>query len=106
MSLLAAFLVPGLPHPYLIPDANPGYRRLRDAYGQVRAEVQRLKPDLLLLYSTQWLSVVGHQVQARKEAVWDHVDPEWHELGHIPYTLRFDPEFGAQHVEKGKARGL
>ncbi|MEA3190195.1 MAG: 2-aminophenol/2-amino-5-chlorophenol 1,6-dioxygenase subunit alpha [Thermoplasmata archaeon] len=105
-GLVAAFLVPGLPHPYLIPDANPGYRRVRDAYDAVRTEVQRLKPDLLLLYSTQWLSVVGHQVQARAEAVWDHVDPEWHELGHIPYKLRFDPAFGAQYVEKGRARGL
>lgn len=105
-GVVGAFIVPGLPHPYLIPEANPGYRRIRDAYDAVRAEVQRLKPDLLLLYSTQWLSVVGHQVQARAEAVWDHVDPEWHELGHIPYKLRFDPAFGASYVESGKARGL
>lgn len=105
-GFVAAFVVPGLPHPYLIPDAHPGYRRLRDAYDAVRKEIDAIKPDLILLYSTQWLSVIGHQVQALPEPVWDHVDPEWHELGTIPYKLRMDPAFAAAYVEHGRARGL
>ncbi len=105
-GVIAAFIVPGLPHPYLIPDANPAYRKVRDAYETVRAEIKRLKPDLLLLYSTQWLSVIGHQVQARPAPEWNHVDPEWHDLGSIPYKLRMDPAFGASYVEHGGRRGL
>ncbi|MES2155153.1 MAG: Rid family hydrolase [bacterium] len=105
-GLIAAFIVPGLPHPYLIPEANPAYQRVRDAYESVRAEIKRLKPDLLLLYSTQWLSVIGHQVQARPAPEWNHVDPEWHELGSIPYKLRMDPAFGKSYVEHGEKRGL
>ncbi len=105
-GLIAAFIVPGMPHPYLVPDANPSYRKVRDAYESVRAEIKRLKPDLLLLYSTQWLSVIGHQVQARAAPEWNHVDPEWHELGSIPYTLRMDPAFGAAYVAAGQQRGL
>ncbi len=103
---IAAFIVPYLPHPLLIPDANPGYRRLRDAYGEVRQEIERLDPDLLLIYSTQWLSVIGHQVQADPAPEWVHVDQEWHELGSIPYKFRMDPAFASAYVEKGRGRGL
>jgi 2-aminophenol/2-amino-5-chlorophenol 1,6-dioxygenase alpha subunit len=105
-GVVAGFIVPGLPHPLLVPDANPAYRKIRDAYDQVRKEIERLKPDLLLLYSTQWLSVIGHQVQARPQPEWNHVDPEWHELGSIPYKFRMDAEFGNAYVEHGHRRGL
>jgi 2-aminophenol/2-amino-5-chlorophenol 1,6-dioxygenase alpha subunit len=105
-GVVAGFVVPGLPHPLLVPDANPAYRKVRDAYEAVRREIEALKPDLLLLYSTQWLSVIGHQVQARAAPEWRHVDPEWHELGTIPYKLRMDPAFGAAYVGHGRARGL
>lgn len=104
--VLAGFIVPGYPHPLLVPDQNPAYRRIRDAYDAVRREIEALEPDLLLLYSTQWLSVIGHQVQARPEPEWVHVDQEWHELGSIPYRFRMDADFGAAYVAAGKARGL
>jgi 2-aminophenol/2-amino-5-chlorophenol 1,6-dioxygenase alpha subunit len=105
-GIVAGFVVPGMPHPLLVPDANPAYRKVRDAYEALRKEIEALKPDLLLLYSTQWLSVIGHQVQARAHPEWRHVDPEWHELGTIPYKLRMDPAFGAAFVGAGQARGL
>ena len=105
-GIVAGFVLPGLPHPLLVPDASPAYRRLRDAYEQVRKEIARIKPDLLLLYSTQWLSVIGHQVQAREKPQWVHVDQEWHELGSIPYTLRMDPAFSQAYVGHGERRGL
>lgn len=103
---IAAFVVPGKPHPLQVPDANPGYRRIRDAYDEVRQRIEELDPDLLLLYSTQWHSVIGHQVQADPEPEWVHVDQEWHELGSIPYRFRMDPDFGSAYVEAGGARGL
>jgi 2-aminophenol/2-amino-5-chlorophenol 1,6-dioxygenase subunit alpha len=105
-QVVAGFIVPGLPHPYLIPDANPGYRRIRAAYEDVRKQIAALKPDLILLYSTQWLSVIGHQVQARPEPEWNHVDPEWHELGSIQYRFRMDKAFSESYVEHGERRGL
>ena len=36
MTVTMGLIVPGLPHPVLCPDANPGYRRLADAYGRAR----------------------------------------------------------------------
>jgi 2-aminophenol/2-amino-5-chlorophenol 1,6-dioxygenase subunit alpha len=105
-AVVAGFIVPGMPHPYLVPDANPAYRRIRDAYADVRKQVAALKPDIILLYSTQWLSVIGHQVQVRERPEWNHVDPEWHELGSIPYRLWMDKAFGEAYVQHGEARGL
>ncbi len=105
-SVVASFIVPGQPHPLLIPDKNPAYARARDAFGQVRKAIEELQPDLILLYSTQWLSVIGHQVQADPAPKWTHVDQEWHELGSIPYEFRVDPEYAAAYVEAGRARGL
>jgi 2-aminophenol/2-amino-5-chlorophenol 1,6-dioxygenase alpha subunit len=105
-GLVAAFVVPGLPHPLLVPDANRAYKKIRAGFDDLRKEIERLEPDLLLIYSTQWLSVIGHQVQARPAPEWNHVDPEWHELGSIPYKFRMDPAFGAAYVGAGRARGL
>jgi 2-aminophenol/2-amino-5-chlorophenol 1,6-dioxygenase alpha subunit len=105
-GVVASFVVPYMPHPLLVPDANPGYRRLRDAYEAVRKEIRALKPDLLLLYSTQWPSVIGHQVQTDPAPEWTYVDQEWHELGSIPYKFRMDAAFGEAYVKAGQARGL
>jgi 2-aminophenol/2-amino-5-chlorophenol 1,6-dioxygenase alpha subunit len=105
-GVVASFIVPYMPHPLLVPDANPGYRRIRDAYEAVRKEIRALKPDLLLLYSTQWPSVIGHQVQTDPAPEWTYVDQEWHELGSIPYKFRVDPAFGEAYVRAGQARGL
>jgi 2-aminophenol/2-amino-5-chlorophenol 1,6-dioxygenase alpha subunit len=95
-----------MPHPLLVPDANPGYRRLRDAYDAVRKQIEALKPDLLILYSTQWPSVIGHQVQTDPAPEWTYVDQEWHELGSIPYKFRVDAPFGEAYVAAGTKRGL
>lgn len=105
-GVIASFILPYMPHPLLVPDANPGYRRLRDAYEDVRRRIQDLKPDLLLIYSTQWPSVIGHQVQTDPAPEWTYVDQEWHELGSIPYKFRVDPAFGEAYVAAGRARGL
>ncbi len=106
MTIVAGFVVPGQPHPLLCPEANPGYQRLADAYADVRRRIEAIDPDLILLYSTQWISIIGHQVQADPEPTWTHVDPEWHELGSIPYKFRIDPGFADHYVARGRDRGL
>src|SRR5688572_14631904 len=105
-GVVASFILPYMPLPLLVPDAHPGYRRLRDAYDAVRRQVEGLKPDVLLLYSTQWPSVIGHQVQTDPAPEWTYVDQEWHELGAIPYKFRMDAAFGQEYVAAGTKRGL
>ena len=100
------YIVPGLPHPLLAPERNPGWQSIRRSLERVRAEIESLDADLLLLYSTQWLSVIGHQIQADPEPEWLHVDPEWHALGNLPYRFRMDADFGRAYQDAARARGL
>lgn len=105
-GFVAGFIVPGLPHPLLAPDQAEAWKRLRVAFDKAREEIAALKPDLLMIYSTQWLSVIGHQIQADPEPRWNHVDPEWHALGTIPYVFRIDSAFAKAYEMTARARGL
>jgi reactive intermediate/imine deaminase len=95
-----------MPHPLLCPEGNAGYASLRRSMEQVRTEIEASNADVLLLYSTQWLSVIGHQIQAHPKAIWRHVDPEWHALGEMPYQFAFDATFGAAYQRAAMQRGL
>lgn len=106
MSVIGGFIVSGLPHPLLCPDANPGYAALRRGYEAAREEITRLKPDVLLVYSTMWPSVIGHQLQADPSPTWVHVDELFHDLGSIPYTFRIDADLAHSWCAAGRKRGL
>ena len=99
-------VVPGLPHPLLAPEQNPGWQALRDAFGEARKRIQASGADVLVLYSTMWPSVVGHQVQAHPTPEWVHVDELFHALGSIPYQFRVDTELAAGWVRAAQGRGL
>jgi len=104
--VLRGYIVPGLPHPLLAPERSEAWRRIRAGFAEARREIAESGADLLLLYSTQWISIIGHQVQADPEPSWIHVDPEWHELGTMPYRFRVDAEFAKAYESAAKARGL
>lgn len=106
MSVVGGLIVPGLPHPLLVPDQNPGWRTIRDAYELARQRIEALEADILVLYSTGWPSVIGHQIQADPEPRWVHVDQEFHALGSIPYHFRMDAAYGAAWQAAATARGL
>jgi 2-aminophenol/2-amino-5-chlorophenol 1,6-dioxygenase alpha subunit len=105
-GIVRGYIVPGMPQPLLAPAQSPAWSALRAAFERVRAEIEATPADLLLLYSTQWISIIGHQIQADPEPKWVHVDPEWHELGDLPYTFRMDAEFAAAYQQAAAARGL
>lgn len=99
-------LVPGLPHPLLCPEKNEGWGRIRQAFEAARAEIAEAGVDLLLVYSTMWTSIIGHQIQADPKPVWVHVDELFHDLGSIPYEFRIDADFAQQLKEALGGRGL
>ena len=105
-NVLKGYILPGLPHPLLCPDKNPGYRRLRQGFEQVRDEIASSQADVILIYSTMWPSVIGHQIQARPEPKWVHVDELFHDLGSIPYHFRIDSEFAHAYDQAARERGL
>src|SRR4051812_33557503 len=69
-----AYIVPGQPHPLLAPDKNPGWASLRASYEAVGREVERSGAELILVYSTQWFSVIGHLFQVDPRPKWTLVD--------------------------------
>lgn len=99
-------LVPGLPHPLLCPDASEGYTKLRRAFAAARQEMIDAGVDLILVYSTMWTSIIGHQIQADPKPVWVHVDELFHDLGSIPYELRIDSAFAHTLASTLGERGL
>jgi len=104
--IVRGYIVPGMPHVLLAPEKSAGWSSLRASFGRLRQEIEESGADLLLLYSTQWISVIGHQIQADPKPKWVHVDPEWHALGSMPYEFRMDPEFGKACEGAARARGL
>jgi 2-aminophenol/2-amino-5-chlorophenol 1,6-dioxygenase subunit alpha len=101
-----AYLVSGQPHLYLAPDQNPGWADLRAAYEQIGKEIAASGAELIVLYSTQWFSVIGHLFQTDPKPAWTLVDANWYELGEIPYELRIDPKFGELYASVAKQHGL
>ena len=45
-------LVPGMPHPYLCPEKNKGWQRVRDAYDKAREEIEQTDAEIMVIYST------------------------------------------------------
>src|SRR5207248_4369188 len=85
---------------------NPGWGALKQAYEAIGREIESSGAELLLIYSTQWFSVIGHLFQVAEKPKWVLVDQNWYELGEIPYEFRMDPAFGKLYAETAKQHGL
>ncbi len=105
-GFIQGVLVPGLPQPLLVPEQNPGWQKVRDSFDTVRDQIAALEPDLLLIYSVMWPSIIGHQIQAHPEPTWVHVDELFHDLGSMPYQFKIDARFAHGFRDAAEARGL
>ena len=105
-QILFGLYVPPHPQPLLSPDANAGYSNLRAAFETCRKRIEESDADLIIVYSTTWPSVVGHQIQALKESIWTHVDDDFHYLGSMPYNFQIDSEFSHEYCSAAEKRGL
>lgn len=101
----ACYVVPGLPHVLFAPDANPGWKRLRESYQAVQKEIQNSDAELILYFSTQWLSVIGYLFQADPNPKWTLTDHNWYELGSQEYEFKVDTGFADHYSEEVRALG-
>lgn len=106
MSIAFGLISPCRPHVLLQPEANAGWKRLRDSFEQARQDIESSGAERLLLYSTQWPSVIGHQIQADPEPQWSLVDQDFHALGTIHYHLKIDADFAELYRDCSEKRGL
>ena len=104
--VLFGLYVPPHPHPLLAPDQNKGWGELRAAYDECRKRIEESDADVIIVYSTTWPSIVGHQFQVQPEPEWVHVDDDFHFLGSMPYKFRMDSEFGNAYRDAAESRGL
>lgn len=105
-GFVAGFIVPGLPHPLLAPEECSAWSRVRDAFVRLRKRLEELNPDVLVIYSTQWPSVLGHQIQADPHPTGVHVDHEFHYLGTMQYSFPVHVPYADAMINAGKSRGL
>lgn len=63
-EIIFGIYCPPHPHPLLCPDANEGYGNLRSAFEECARRIEESGADIILVYSTTWPSIVGHQIQA------------------------------------------
>jgi 2-aminophenol/2-amino-5-chlorophenol 1,6-dioxygenase alpha subunit len=108
--VVMSLIVPGLPHPLLAPEQSASWSSIRTGFDKAAELIGEVAAksgaDLLLILSTQWHSILGHQFQAAERLEWNHVDPEFHELGTIPYDYAFDGGFADAYTSAAQARGL
>lgn len=91
MPLVAAFLVPGSPLHFLRPELA-SWAPLVTAHTQAARLLESARPDVLLLYSTQWIAVLDELWQTRPRVQGLHVDENWYEFGDLPFDLTVDTE--------------
>jgi 2-aminophenol/2-amino-5-chlorophenol 1,6-dioxygenase alpha subunit len=101
----ACYLVPGLPHVLLAAEKSPSWLSLKASYDLVRKEIEASDAEMILYFSSQWLSVLGYLFQADPEPEWTLVDHNWHEYGSIHYKFKIDTEFAHHYSQEVKALG-
>jgi 2-aminophenol/2-amino-5-chlorophenol 1,6-dioxygenase subunit alpha len=103
--IVKGYIMPGLPH-VMLPRDSASRLELRNACRVAGANVREARPDVLVIFSTQWVSVLGHLVQARPNPIGLHVDENWYDLGNLPYNFRTDLDLARKTIDLGTAAGL
>ncbi len=105
MAVVSAFLVPGSPLPYVKRD-NPPWGKIATGMESAGVALARSKPDVILLYSTQWIAVLDQLWQTRPRVSGLHVDENWHEYGALPYRLKIDTTLAKACVSASSTIGV
>ena len=88
------------------PKAQLGWENLRWAYERCRKSIKKLKPDVLLVHSPHWMTVVGHHVLGIDRFKGLSVDPIFPHLFRYHYDLKVDVDLSLAIAETGKKHGL
>ncbi len=112
-KIVAGVLAPHPPHlvygenpPQNEPRSECGWENLRWAYERCRKSVLALKPDVLLVHSPHWQTVVGHHVLGVERFKGLSVDPIFPHLFRYHYDLKVDVELSLAIAETARNHGL
>ncbi|WCT79154.1 tRNA U-34 5-methylaminomethyl-2-thiouridine biosynthesis protein [Novosphingobium humi] len=105
MTVVSAFLLPGNPLPYLRSD-NPAWAALHHAGQAAGRALAASNPDVLLIYSTQWMAVLDQLWQTREHSTGIHVDENWYEFGDLQTDLRADAALANACIDAANKAGF
>jgi 2-aminophenol/2-amino-5-chlorophenol 1,6-dioxygenase alpha subunit len=99
-----AALVPGMPQLHARRPAE-SWRRLADAVRATGEDLRAARPDVLVMLSTQWFTVLGHQLQMDPNPTGTRVDENWYayDYGTLSYDLTVDTEFTERWAQEMEA---
>lgn len=105
MAIVSAFLMPGSPLPFLQP-GNPPWGALAAGAEKAAEALRASKPDVLLIYSTQWIAVLDQLWQTRPHSTGLHVDENWYEYGDLTMNIRADVDLAKACIGAAGAAGI
>ena len=102
-----AALVPGMPQLHAQRPAE-SWRALADAVRATGEDLRAARPDVLVMLSTQWFTVLGHQLQMDPNPTGTRVDENWYayDYGTLSYDLTVDTEFTERWAQEMEAEGF
>lgn len=101
-----AFMTPGLPQLIFESSGQGHWQTLRTALKQAAHRALATRPDVLIIYSTQWVSVLGHSFQFAANPRGLHVDENWHDLGDMPFDFKADRDLAMMAEQFAREAGL
>jgi len=104
MTRLRSVWVPGLPHLFH-PERSNAWKKLNESMTALGEEIQAWNPDLIVLYSSQWISVLGTSYQAQPRPKGVHVDENWHEWGDLAFDFPVDGKLSEAIMKETEAAG-
>lgn len=106
-AVVGAVLLPGLPN-LLADDPAPSWKLLADAAREAGRRLRAAAPDAVVVLSTQWFTVLGHQFQTDPNPRGTHVDENWYDFdyGTLPFDLRTDVELAEAWAAEAEGDGF
>ncbi len=103
-----AALVPGMPQLLTNGPAAPSWTSLADAARDVGDRLRDAGAETLVVLSTQWFTVLGHQLQLRPRLRGRRVDENWYayDYGTLDYDLQIDTELTERWAVEVEDAGL
>jgi reactive intermediate/imine deaminase len=105
-EIVLSAIVPVHPHPLLVPEKNEGWGLLRQAFTTLRQRIIDSGAETIIIYSTTWPNIIGHQLLADPNPKWTFVDADFHDLGSLPYDFQVDTNLTHAWHNANERRGL
>jgi 2-aminophenol/2-amino-5-chlorophenol 1,6-dioxygenase beta subunit len=112
-KIVAGFVAPHPPHlvyaenaPQNEPRSQGGWEPLRWAYEKARKSIEELRPDVLLVHSPHWMTLVGHHFLGVPHLRGKSVDPIFPNLFRYRFDMNVDVELAEACCAEARQAGL